>query len=122
MFGMHIEFLRAENVRHVAPSDCDFSDGRGALRRWTRLPASEASDALLRCLALASLGRRQTSVLAPKLGTMLGVRTEHPALLEYTLIYHAPQERGPHRPARRQSGWQIWADGHVAPLSRAAMR
>lgn len=122
MFGMHIEFLRAENVRHVAPSDCDFSDGRGALRRWTLLPASEASDALLRCLALASLGRRQTSVLAPKLSAMLGVRTEHPARLEYTLVYHAPQERGSHRPARRQSGWQIWANGHVAPLSRAAMR
>ncbi|HRZ54666.1 MAG TPA: hypothetical protein P5525_04305, partial [Candidatus Paceibacterota bacterium] len=119
---MHIEFLRAENVRHVAPSDYDFSNGRGAIRRWTVLPASEASDALLRCLTLASLGQRQTPVLAAKLSTTLGVRSERPARLEYTLIYHAPQERAPHRPVRRQSGWQLGADGDVAPLARAAMR
>jgi len=122
VFGMYLEFLRAENVRHLAPREYDFSDGRGAIRRWTVLPATEASDALLRCLALASLGQRQMPLLATQVGAELGERSERPVRLELVLVQHAPQERAPHRPVRRQVGWRLWADGRAAPLAKTGLR
>jgi hypothetical protein len=56
---MYFESFRADNVRHLEPGEHNFRAGRGAIRKWTVLEATEASAALVRCLALASLGRRQ---------------------------------------------------------------
>lgn len=63
---MYFESLRSENVRHLAPVARVFSAGPHEIRRWTLLNAGAAATVLLRCLALASLGRRPTSRLADR--------------------------------------------------------
>ncbi|MCZ7640134.1 MAG: hypothetical protein M5U12_31205 [Verrucomicrobia bacterium] len=119
---MHIESLRAENVRHLEPCEHAFSAGQGAIRKWTVLEATDASHALLRCVALAGLGRRQMLLLACSLNGELVEQRALPAHLEFVLIRHAPQERMPHSPVRQQSGWHFWADGRVAPVLKPAFR
>jgi hypothetical protein len=119
---MYIESLRPENVRHLEPREHDFRDRQGAIRKWTVFEATEASDTLLRCMALAGLGRRQIALLPSRVPRALVEQEDRPAVLEFVLIRHAPQERRPHRPARRQSGWQLWPDGRITPVTEAAMR
>ena len=110
---MHVERLRAANVRRLAASENDFADGPVALRRWTVLGASKSSDALLRSLAPASLGRRQMEAFAPRLVADLAERHDGPIELEAVLIRHAPQECGLRTPARRRIGWRFHPDGRV---------
>ena len=119
---MYFESFRAEHVRHLASSAHDFREGRGAIRKWTVLEAGEASDALLRGLALAALGRRQMPLLTSRVPVELAARKDHPARLEFVLIRHAPQERAFHSPVRRWSGWELWADGRVVPATEPAIR
>lgn len=119
---MYFESLRAENVRHLGFYEHDFGDGRGAIRKWTVLEASEASGALLQCLALAGLGQRQMHVVAPRICSMMIEQRNRPSHLEFVLIRHAPQERGLHTAVRRQAGWQLRSDGQVMPLPKPALR
>lgn len=119
---MYFESLRAENIRHLGSYEHDFGDGLGAIRKWTVLEATEASGALLRCLALAGLGRRQIPRVAPRICRMLIGQGDRPSHLEFVLIRHAPQERGLHSPVRRQSGWQLRSDGRFMPLPKPAFR
>lgn len=118
---MYFESFRADNVRHLEPGENDFRAGRGAIRKWTVLEATEASDALVRCLALAGLGRRQMPKVASRICGMMIGQGDRPSLLEFALIRHAPQERGPHSPVRRLSGWQLQRDGQVRPLAKPAL-
>jgi len=92
---MHFEFLHAHGVRHLQPCAHDVGADEGALRRWTVLAATEASGVLLRCLALARLGRRRMEALAPQVVADLAERRDRPVELEAVLIRHAPQERPP---------------------------
>ena len=119
---MYFESLRAENIRHLEPCELDFRDGQDAIRKWTVLEATDASHALLRCVALGGLGRRQMPLLARRVNGELVGQPDRPAHLEFVLIRHAPQERRPHSPVRQQSGWHFWADGRVAPVLKPALR
>jgi hypothetical protein len=119
---MYFESLRAENVRHLEPGEHDFRAGRGAIRKWAVLEVSEASDALVRCLALAGLGRKQMAMLTSRVSETLIGPGDRPPHFEFVLIRHAPQERGAHTPARRLSGWELRNDGQVAPLPKRAFR
>ena len=109
---MYFESLRAENVRYLEPCEHDFRDGQDAIRKWTVLEATDASHALLRCVALVGLGRRQMPLLACRVNGELVEQQDRPAHLEFVLIRHAPQERRPRRPPRYR-GW-------VAPDQDAA--
>ena len=62
------------------------------------------------------------SLLAAKAGAMLAERPEHPVELELVLVLHAPQERTPQSPARRQRGWRLCADGRSTHLAKSGLR
>jgi hypothetical protein len=119
---MYLESLRTENVRHLGSCEHGFGDGPGAIRKWTLLEASEASGTLLQCLALAGLGQRQIHLVAPRICRLLMEPRGRPSQLEFVLIRHAPQERNPHTPVRRQAGWQFRGDGQIMPLPKPALR
>ena len=118
---MYLERLLPENVRHLAPVCQVFSAGPQQIRRWTLLPAGAASTALLRCLALVSLGRGQVSRLAEKMKPLLAADPKRPVQLEFVLIRHAPQERGRHSPARQHEGWRLLAGGKCKALARSTL-
>jgi hypothetical protein len=76
----------------------------------------------LRCLALISLGRWQMSRLAGRVMPLLAAAPDRPVQVEFVLIRHAPQERGPHSPSRQQQGWRLLAEGKWEALARQALR
>ena len=121
-FTVYLERLLPENVRHLPPIEGVFSDGPRRVRRWTLLSAGAAATARLRCLALVSLGRWQMSRLAGRAMPLLAADTDRPVRLEFVLIRHAPQERGPHSPSRHHQGWCLLSGGKWEALARLALR
>ena len=117
---MHIEQLVAENVRHLDGRTWTFAVEGGAIRKWTLLPAEAAAPALLRCLALAGMGRRQMDMV--RLPAAFARQLHQTVRMEWVQIRHALQERGESSPARRHVGWQIFADGRTNPLPQSAVR
>jgi hypothetical protein len=119
---MYLERLLPENVRHLAPVEQVFSDGPQQIRRWTLLSAGAAATARLRCLALVSLGRWQMSRLARQVLPLLAQNPDRSVQVEFVLIRHAPQERGPHSPSRHHQGWRVLPGGRWEALARQALR
>jgi hypothetical protein len=119
---MYLERLLAENVRQLAAVEQVFSDGPQQIRRWTLLNAGAAATGLLRCLALASLGRWQMSWLAGRVLPLLASDAHRPARVEFVLIRHAPQERLPHSPSRHHQGWRFLVGGKWEALARRTLR
>jgi hypothetical protein len=119
---MYVERLLPENVRNLAPVEQVFSDGPQQIRRWTLLSAGTAATARLRCLALVSLGRWQMSRLAGRVLPLLAAEPDRPVRVEFVLIRHAPQERGPHSPSRHHQGWRLLAGGRWEALARQTLR
>jgi len=119
---MFLERLLAENVRHLAAVEQVFSEGPQQIRRWTLLNAGAAATGLLRCLALASLGRWQMSRLAGRVLPLLAADKRRPVRLEFVLIRHAPQECLPHSPSRHHQGWHFLAGGKWEALAPRTLR
>ena len=119
---MYLERLLPENVRRLAPVEQVFSDGPHRIRRWTLLSAGPAATAQLRCLALVSLGRWQMSRLAGRMMPLLAAHPDRPVRVEFVLIRHAPQERGPHSPSRHHQGWRLLAGERWEALSHHTFR
>ena len=119
---MYLERLLPENVRHLAPVEQVFSDGPRRIRRWTLLSAGTAATAQLRCLALVSLGRWQMSRLAGRVMPLLAAEPDRPVQVEFVLIRHASQERGPHSPSRHHQGWCLLPGGKWEALARQTLR
>ena len=119
---MYLERLLPENVRHLAPVEQVFSGGPQQIRRWTLLNAGAAATAQLRCLALVSLGRWQMSRLAERVLPLLAAEPDRPVQVEFVLIRHAPQERGPYSPSRHHQGWRLLPGGKWEALARQALR
>lgn len=119
---MHFERLWVKNIRNLGRREHEFTAGPGRLRRWNLLPAGPASSALLRSLALAGLGQRQVDRLAQRVPVCLAQRPAEVVHLEFVQVRHAPQEREPTSPARRQAGWQVGAEGRFSALPKSALR
>jgi hypothetical protein len=119
---MYLERLLVENFRHLGTREHDFRSEPGRLRRWNLLPAGNASSALLRALALAGFGRRQMQGLVQHFPVELAKYPSQPVHLEFIQVRHAPQERGPASPVRRQLGWRLEARGRCSALHKSAMR
>lgn len=118
---MYLERIRAENVRHLQAVEHVFSTEAQDLRRWTLLREGKAATALLRCVALVNIGRWQMSQLMARVAPLLASDPDHPARLEFVLIQHAPQERGPQGSVQRQYGWRLHADGRAEALRRRTL-
>ncbi len=110
---MYLARLRLENVRHSSPGERVFTAGLKRIRRWTLLPEGDASTALLRGLALSSLGRWPLARLAGRMHPLLAADPEQAVQLELDLIRHAPQERGPCSPVRHAQRWRLLPGGEL---------
>ena len=120
---MYFERLLAENVRHLGADERVFSDGPQTLRRWTLLSTGPAAIALMRCLALASLGAWQASRLASRVAPLLAESPHRPLRIEFVQIRHAPQERAPHSPPRIHRGLTVSPGGKsCTPVTTLALR
>jgi hypothetical protein len=119
---MYLERLLPQNVRHLAAVEQLFSYGPQQIRRWTLLSAGASSTALLRCLALVSLGRWQMSRLAERVLPLLAAEPDRPVQVEFVLIRHAPQERLPHSPSRHHQGWRLLPGGKWEALARQTLQ
>jgi hypothetical protein len=119
---MYFERLFLENARNLDDREHDFTTGSGRLRQWNLLPSGAAASALFRLLALGGLGRLQSKQLAQESPPDLARRPGQPLHLEFVLVRHAPQERGPHSPVRRHLGWSVDAGGRCEALAKSAMR
>ena len=114
---MYFERLLTENVRYLTPVEKVFTDGPDQaglavmVCRWTLLRTGPDSTALMRCLALASLGTWQVSRLAGRVMSLMAEVPSRPVQMEFVLIRHAPQERGSHSPSRLHQGWRLLGEG-----------
>lgn len=119
---MHFERLRLSGLRDAGDAEHIFAVDPRHLRRWNLFPAGASALATLRALALAGLGRRQLQQLDARWLSRWPAHRDSPASVEFLQVRHAPQERGPHSPARRLSGWVLDTQGRSRSVPVASLR
>lgn len=118
---MYFERILIANAQARPWAEHNFAAGPGRLRRWNRLPLGAPASRLLRALAIAGLGRRQMDRFRAFFPMAVFRQVDPPVHIEVIQVRHAPQERRPASPARRQVGWRLGRDGWFEPLPKSRM-